>query len=93
MKNKLVRLEDIARRAGVSITTVSHVINKTRYVKQETREMVIRILEEMNYNVKKPKEKPNASKFIGVVVADITEDYYISVVKAKIGRASWWGRV
>lgn len=82
MKNKLVRLEDIARRAGVSITTVSHVINKTRYVKQETREMVIRILEEMNYNVKKPKEKPNASKFIGVVVADITEDYYISVVKA-----------
>jgi LacI family transcriptional regulator len=82
MRNKLVRLEDVARKAGVSITTVSHVINKTRYVKQETRELVLGILEEMNYDVKKPKEKPKSSRLIGVIVADITEDYFISIVKA-----------
>jgi DNA-binding LacI/PurR family transcriptional regulator len=82
MQNKLVRLEDIAQKAGVSITTVSHVINKTRYVKQETRELVLSILDEMNYDIKKPKAKPKALKFIGVIVADITEDYYISIVKA-----------
>jgi LacI family transcriptional regulator len=82
MQNKLVRLEDIAHKAGVSITTVSHVINKTRYVKQETRELVLATLEEMNYDIKKPKARPSVSKFIGVVVADITEDYYISIVKA-----------
>jgi len=82
MQNKLVRLEDIAQKAGVSITTVSHVINKTRYVKRETRELVLTLLEEMNYDIKKPKAKPAASRFIGVIVADITEDYYISVVKA-----------
>ncbi len=82
MQNKLVRLEDIAHRAGVSITTVSHVINKTRYVKQETRELVLGILEEMNYDIKKPKAKPKVSSLIGLIVADITEDYYISIVKA-----------
>jgi LacI family transcriptional regulator len=82
MQNKLVRLEDIAQKAGVSITTVSHVINKTRYVKQETRELVLKVLEEMNYDTSRPKERQKASKLIGVIVADITEDYYISVVKA-----------
>lgn len=82
MQNKLVRLEDVAQKAGVSITTVSHVINKTRYVKRETRELVLKVLEEMNYHVRQPKTRPNASKLIGVIVADITEDYYVSVVKA-----------
>jgi DNA-binding LacI/PurR family transcriptional regulator len=82
MQNKSVRLEDVAQKAGVSITTVSHVINKTRYVKQETRELVLKTLEEMNYDTSRPREKQRASKLIGVVVADITEDYYISIVKA-----------
>ena len=82
MQNKLVRLEDVAQKAGVSITTVSHVINKTRYVKQETRELVLKVLEEMNYDTSRPKERQKASKLIGVIVADITEDYYISIVKA-----------
>ncbi len=82
MQNKPVRLEDVAQKAGVSITTVSHVINKTRYVKRETREIVLKILDELNYNIRKPKTRANGSKLIGIIVADITEDYYISVVKA-----------
>lgn len=82
MRNKLVTLEDVAKKAGVSITTVSHVINKTRYVKRETREFVLKTLEEMNYDIKKPKPKAKVSGMIGVIVADITEDYYIALVKA-----------
>jgi DNA-binding LacI/PurR family transcriptional regulator len=82
MQNKLVRLQDVAQKAGVSITTVSHVINKTRYVKRETRELVLKTLEELKYDIRKPKTRGNGSKLIGVIVADITEDYYISVVKA-----------
>jgi LacI family transcriptional regulator len=82
MQSKQVRLEDVAQKAGVSITTVSHVINKTRYVKRETRELVLKILDEMHYDLRKPRKRANGSRLIGVVVADITEDYYISVVKA-----------
>ena len=36
MSNRTVNLKDVAAKAGVSITTVSHVINKTRFVKPET---------------------------------------------------------
>jgi LacI family transcriptional regulator len=82
MRKKLVRLKDVASRAGVSITTVSHVINKTRYVKQETREFVLKILDEMAYDISKPKRAGKEIKFIGLIVADITEDYSISVIKA-----------
>jgi len=82
MQSKQVRLEDVAQKAGVSITTVSHVINKTRYVKRETRELVLKILDELHYDIRKPRSRGNGSRLIGVIVADITEDYYISVVKA-----------
>ena len=70
------------RRPAFSITTVSHVINKTRYVKRETRELVLKTLDELKYDIRKPKTRGNGSKLIGVIVADITEDYSISVVKA-----------
>jgi len=82
MKKKQVRLKDIAAKAGVSITTVSHVINKTRYVKKETREHVLEILEEMAYNLNKSKNGSHKIKYIGVIVADITEDYSISIIKS-----------
>jgi len=82
VRTKLVTLEDVAKKAGVSITTVSHVINKTRYVKRETREFVLKTLEEMNYDTKKQKAKGRSSGMIAVIVADITEDYYIALVKA-----------
>ena len=35
MSNRTVNLKDVAAKAGVSITTVSHVINKTRFLKQQ----------------------------------------------------------
>jgi len=82
LKNKPVRLIDIAQKAGVSITTVSHVINKTRYVKRETREYILKIMEELSYEKKKPKSLHSTTRFIGVIVANILEDYYISVIKA-----------
>ncbi len=76
-------MQDVARIAGVSITTVSHVINKTRNVNQETRDAVLAVIGRENYrtstNNKQSKNKPI---YIGVIIADIREDYYISVLKA-----------
>jgi len=42
-------IEDVARRAGVSRSTVSLVINKSPLVKDATREKVERVIEEINY--------------------------------------------
>jgi len=45
-----MRIKDIAREAGVSTATVSHVINKTKYVSDETREKVQRAIKKFNYH-------------------------------------------
>lgn len=85
-------LSDIAQKAGVSITTVSHVINKTRYVAQETRENVLRILDELNYRLTSSRAKTEgALKVIGVIIADIREDYYVLLMKAIETVASEYG--
>ena len=49
MSNRTVNLKDVAAKAGVSITTVSHVINKTRFVKPETTAAVESAIKELNY--------------------------------------------
>lgn len=42
-------MADVAREAQVSISTVSHVLNGTRRVKQSTREAVIDAIQKLNY--------------------------------------------
>ncbi|MEA5032868.1 MAG: LacI family DNA-binding transcriptional regulator [Sphaerochaeta sp.] len=82
MKRKHVTLKDVAEKSGVSITTVSHVLNKTRYVKKDTREYVLQIIEELNYEMYRPKSSMRKIQYIAIVIADITEDYSISIIKA-----------
>ncbi|HEX5114047.1 MAG TPA: LacI family DNA-binding transcriptional regulator [Pseudonocardiaceae bacterium] len=45
----MVTMRDVARLAGVSITTVSHVVNETRPVAQDTRDRVLAAVEETGY--------------------------------------------
>ena len=47
-----VTIKDVAKQAGVSIATVSHVINKTRYVSPELAQKVIEIIDKSSYKVK-----------------------------------------
>jgi DNA-binding LacI/PurR family transcriptional regulator len=49
-----VKLSDIAKIAGVSVTTVSHTLNHPEKVKESTRNKVLKVIKEMGY-------KPNVS--------------------------------
>src|SRR5215207_740001 len=40
---------DVARLAGVSTTTVSHVVNGTRHVNENTKARVLSVVEQLNY--------------------------------------------
>lgn len=42
-------IRDVAERAGVSASTVSHVINQTRRVRADTRERVLQAMHELDY--------------------------------------------
>jgi LacI family transcriptional regulator, galactose operon repressor len=45
----MVTMRDVARLAGVSITTVSHVVNETRPVAEDTRERVLAAVAQTGY--------------------------------------------
>ncbi|RKX99877.1 MAG: LacI family transcriptional regulator, partial [Spirochaetes bacterium] len=51
MKRKAVSAEDVARRCGVSRTTVSFVLNNTpgKRISEETRQKVLEAARELNY--------------------------------------------
>lgn len=50
MKNNNMNASEIAKLAGVSRATVSRVINNYRYVKPETREQVLNVIQEYSYS-------------------------------------------
>lgn len=58
---RLATIKEIAKEADVSIATVSHVINKTRYVSPELAEKVEEAIRRLGYN-KKTKELDNRFK-------------------------------
>lgn len=43
----MATIKDVAKMAGVSTTTVSHVINKTRFVAKETEEAVMQAIKKL----------------------------------------------
>ena len=46
----MATIKDVAKMAGVSTTTVSHVINKTRFVAKDTEEAVLLAIKQLNYS-------------------------------------------
>ena len=48
-RGRVMNIKEIARRAGVSSATISRVLNNSGYVKEETRQKVLKAVEEYNY--------------------------------------------
>lgn len=79
----MATMKDIARLAGVSTSTVSHVINKTRFVSDEIAERVNRAAQELNYapSALARSLKMNRTKTIGMLVTTSTNPFFGEVVK------------
>ncbi len=67
-------LKEIASMAGVSVATVSYVLNNTAQVSDETRKRVEKIIKETGYrsNILAKSLRKNESFLVGVIVEDIT---------------------
>lgn len=79
-----VTIQDVAREAGVSITTVSRVMNNNYPVKRETREKVEKIIEELNFTPNSLARSLIRKKTdtIGVLVPSITNLFFPIVINA-----------
>ena len=80
-QKKKVTLHDVAQKSGFSITTVSHVINKTRHVDENTRSIIKKTIAELGYNVSQTLQKKTTNKTIGVVISDIRVDFFTEVIR------------
>jgi len=76
-------MKDVAREAGVSTATVSHVINKTRFVEKETENKVLRVMEKLDYypNSAAQSLRSQKTKVIGLIVPDISNFFFTTVIR------------
>lgn len=76
-------IKDVAEKAGVSTTTVSHVINKTRFVSQDLRKRVTDAIRDLNYQPSGLARslRTKASGTIGIVIPDNTNSFFAEVVR------------
>ncbi|MCY0879971.1 MAG: LacI family DNA-binding transcriptional regulator [Firmicutes bacterium] len=76
-------LADVAKRAGVSPSTVSRVVNQNGYVSEEVAERVRRAVEELDYrpNVIARSFRSKTTMTIGVVVSEITNPYFMEALR------------
>lgn len=83
MKERIVTIKDVAKRAGVSLGTVSNVVNGLQSVKKENREKVLKAMEELEYipNFTAQTLKTNKSKTIGLILPTIVNPFYPAVAK------------
>ncbi len=80
----MVRLKDIAERAGVSTTTVSHVLNSSRYVHPATVERVLKAVKDLNYrpNMLARSLRQRQTHTIGLLVSDIENPYFAEMARS-----------
>ncbi len=84
MKN--ITIKKIAELAGVSHMTVSRVVNRDKYVKEETKNKILKIIKKYGYepNYFAIGLKTKKSKTIGLIVGDIENPYYSRLAKGVI---------
>ncbi|EAF6367626.1 LacI family transcriptional regulator [Listeria monocytogenes] len=80
---KKTSIKDIAKLSGVSVATVSRVINDNGRFSEETREKVLAVIKETNYqmNFSAKSLRMNKSFSVGILVPDISNYFFSSVVQ------------
>lgn len=83
MEKENVTIYDVAREAGVSMATVSRVVNGNSNVKQATKDKVLAVIDRLDY-------RPNAvarglaskkTTTVGVIIPDVTDAFFSELAR------------
>lgn len=85
MVTKLIKLKDVAKEAGISVSTVSRVINHEKFVSKKVKIKVEKAVKKLNYQPQWIARSLRTKKtnIVGLIVASI-EDYWMSSVAQNI---------
>jgi len=80
----MVTIKDVAKEAGVAISTVSNVLNNVDIVSPETKKRVLETVERLKYvpNMNAKFLKSNKKNTIGLFLSSIQGDYYRMLMQA-----------
>ncbi len=82
--SNLPTINDVAKLAGVSPSTVSHVLNKTRRVAPETEEKVLQAIKTLSYrkNILASTLRSQQPKIIGLIISQLHNVFWLRVIRA-----------
>jgi LacI family transcriptional regulator len=86
---KRVTVIDVAKKAGVSQTTVSRVLNNHHQIKEMTKKKVLKAIDELGFSPNQIARSMvmKKTKTIGFIVGDISNPLYAETAKVVIGKA------
>lgn len=78
-----ITIKDVARHAQVSVTTVSHVVNRTRFVSDAARERVERAVAELRFvpSALARSLKSNRTHTIGMMIPNNSNPYFAEIIR------------
>ena len=76
-------IKDVAKEAGVSIATVSRVLNDIDVVNEDTKKKVLDAIKKLSYrpNIIARSLKTQKTKTIGILLPDISNQFYPEIVR------------
>lgn len=79
----MTTIKDIARKAGVAPSVVSRALNNKYGVKDSTKDLILKLAQEMNYypNTAARSLVTRKTETIGIMMADISEPYYSQLIR------------
>ena len=89
----VVTMREVAKAAGVSIKTVSNVVNDYEFVSQATRDKVNKAIDELGYtlNVSARNLRRGQAGFIGLAIPDLQMPYFAQLSSLVIEEAKKLG--
>ncbi len=78
----MATIKDVAREAGLTVTTVSRVLNNRGYISDNARRKVAEAMEKLNYQPNEVARSlhKKSSKTIGVIVPHIRHPYFAEMI-------------
>lgn len=73
----MASMKDVAKKANVGIATVSRVVNKSGFVSKETKEIVLKVIDELGYvpNELARNFQKKQTNTIGLIIPNVTQGF------------------